>query len=391
MAKITTRQKPITQRDIAEYCGLRQSSISYALKGDTQHVPEETIERVMEAARILGYRPEETQWARKMVGRRHQNKTINHLIAILLPNDFHKSPYSLEPFLGICDALTTSGFNMVTVITSMDVDTTLENSPVFLRGDIDGLISTIPWDNFSRFVKLIEENTSFGHRPAIEALSIRNGSNRVTIDHEDGGYQSAKHLLQLGHRHILFFSALFAEDMVQLRLSGVKRALIEFGFDPAIHLHEVTLGFGWLSKDSQQDDITPLSISTKNGTMVEIEIADYLKENPEITGLLAWNDACAIHLYNIIVSNGIKIPGDISIVGFDDHYPILDKNEHNILTTVNVPYREVGREAAKLLLAQIKEEEEEPQEIILPVTLVVRNSTKVVTQRFTEEARRYTE
>jgi DNA-binding LacI/PurR family transcriptional regulator len=58
---------------------------------------------------------------------------------------------------------------------------------------------------------------------------------------------------------------------------------------------------------------------------------------------------------------------------------------------VNVPYREVGREAAKLLLAQIKEEEEEPQEIILPVTLVVRNSTKVVTQRFTEEARRYTE
>ncbi|MEI6519273.1 MAG: LacI family DNA-binding transcriptional regulator [bacterium] len=375
MAKIISRQKPVTQRDIAEYCGLRQSSVSYALKGDTQHVPEETIERVLEAARILGYRPEETQWARKMVGRRHQNKTLNHLIAILLPDDFHKSPYSLEPFLGICDALTTSGFNMVTVITSREVEITLESSPVFLRGDIDGLISTIPWDHFSRFVQLIEENTSFGHRPAIEALSIRTGSNRVAIDHVDGGYQAARHLLELKHRHLLFFRALFADDMIQLRLSGVKRALSEYGLDPNIYLHELTLGFGWINKDSQKEHFTPLTITSENSKIIDVELTDYLTHHPEITGLLAWNDDCAINIYNRLTANGIKIPDDISLVGFDDHHSILDKDNYNILTTVNVPYREVGREAAKLLIAQIKEEEDEPQEIILPVKLTVRKST----------------
>ncbi len=371
--------RAVTQRDIAQYCGLRQSSVSYALKGDTQHVPEDTIKRVLEAANSLGYRPEETQWARKMVGRRHQNKTLNHLIAILLPEDFHKGPYSLEPFLGICDALTTSGFNMVTLITSDSAKETLENSPVFLRGDIDGIISTIPWDNFCEFIKTIEDTTSFGHRPAIEVLSLREGTNRVSVDQADGAYQAAKHLLTLGHRHLLVFWALFADQFIQLRLAGITRAMTEFGLDSNVYLHEITLGFGWLSYEAKNKDITPLTIDNAEGMPENIVLCEYLAKFPETTGLLAWNDATAIHIYNHLTDNYIKIPDDVSLVGFDDHYPILDNNRENILTTIHLPYREVGSAAAKLLIAQVKEEENEPQEIILPVNLIVRKSTKQVT------------
>ncbi len=380
MANTNIHHKPITQRDIAQYCGLRQSSVSYALKGDTQHVPQETIDRVLEAARILGYRPEETQWARKMVGRRHQNKTINHLVAVLLPDDFHTSPYSLEPFLGICDALMTSGFNIVTVVILNNVEETITNSPVFLRGDIDGIISTIPWERFSRFIQTIESNTSFGHRPAIEALSTREGSNRVAIDHIDGYYQAAKHLLSLGHKYLIIFCALYADELIKLRITGTEKALKEFNLDPKIYLHKITLGFGWLSKETNEEELTSLTVIADNEQINEIELFQYLTANPEITGLLAWNDACAIHLYKLLTRQDLKIPEDISIVGFDNHYPILDKEGNDILTTINVPYRAVGNKAATLLLSQIKEEEKEPKEIILPVTLVIRNSTAICKQ-----------
>ena len=87
-----------------------------------------------------------------------------------------------------------------------------------------------------------------------------------------------------------------------------------------------------------------------------------------------------IHLYKLLTRQDLKIPEDISIVGFDNHYPILDKEGNDILTTINVPYRAVGNKAATLLLSQIKEEEKEPKEIILPVTLVIRNSTAICKQ-----------
>ena len=117
-------------------------------------------------------------------------------------------------------------------------------------------------------------------------------------------------------------------------------------------------------------------------TTVEIDgcyvgLASYLREHPEITAVLAMNDASALRAWALLEREGIRVPRDVSIVGFDDTDPKLDADGRNLLTTVRLPLEELGREAARQLVGAITGRTKREEPVILPTELVVRGSTAV--------------
>lgn len=104
-------------------------------------------------------------------------------------------------------------------------------------------------------------------------------------------------------------------------------------------------------------------------------LATTLQAHPEITAFLAPNDASAHLAYDLFSRLGLRVPDDISLVGFDDTEPLYNAEGDNILTTVRLPLEELGRESARLLIARITRSEPEQREIMLPTELVIRGTT----------------
>lgn len=365
-------QKPVTQRDIAQHCGLKQSAVSFALRGDTRHVTPETIERVQAAAVALGYNPEANQWARKMIHRRFERRTVNHLIAVVLLKNFHASHYMMEPFLGVCDTITEADFDLMTVIVTGSDPQAITTSHAFARGDIDGVISIIGKEDFAAALPVLRRHSPFAKQPVIQLLCNSPDVPSVDIDHEMGGYLAARHLFSLGHQHILALMALYSEDTVSQRLAGIYRACNEFRFDPAQHVQLLKLSYGWIDPNTRTETLTPLTAMDLTG---QYTIAGYLDRHAEVTGILAWNDACAINVYQHLMAAGYQVPRDISLVGFDDLQPIEDAAGRNILTTIHAPLREAGKIAADLLIRRILDDTGDVSCRLLPVSLVERAST----------------
>ena len=108
MIRKTTREHAVTQRDIAERCGVHQTAVSQALRHDPS-ISAATRERILAVALELGYDPEQHDAARRLVSRRHGTRIINRLIALFLPPRFHQSTYFLKLFQGIWDVVSAEG------------------------------------------------------------------------------------------------------------------------------------------------------------------------------------------------------------------------------------------------------------------------------------------
>ena len=194
--------KAVTQHDIARVCGLHQSAVSFALRGDTTHVTPETMARVQAVAAELGYAPH--QAARKMVAVRFGKTIINHLIALCFPRDFHRNPYFLEPYLGVMDALADAGFDLLTLAVTGELSADfLAKSPAVARGDVDAIIAfSIP-----AMIHSLHEQAralpAFGARPFIALIQPMTDCSTVLYDDEQAAYEIGCHLLALGHRHLL--------------------------------------------------------------------------------------------------------------------------------------------------------------------------------------------
>ena len=97
--------------------------------------------------------------------------------------------------------------------------------------------------------------------------------------------------------------------------------------------------------------------------------------HPEVTGILALNDACALNIWDTLEEIGVHIPQQISLIGFDDTDPYPGERGRNLLTSVRLPLHEMGRDAARVLLQHITGELDHHVEHTCPVRLMVRHST----------------
>ena len=175
----------------------------------------------------------------------------------------------------------------------------------------------------------------------------------IGLEDEKGGYLATRHLLENGHRVIAFASpSIRPGGVVDKRLQGYRRALEEFGvpFDPAL--------------------IFTQEISVEEGK----RLGHILSEKKEITGIFASADILAAGIMAGLREKGLSIPEDKSIVGFDDNY--LCRLTHPTLTTIHQDAEQKGVLATEMILAQLRNEPIENRSVVLPVSLVERESVR---------------
>ncbi len=179
----------------------------------------------------------------------------------------------------------------------------------------------------------------------------------IGLEDEKGGYMATKHLLENGHRTIAFASpSIRPGGVVEKRLDGYCRALAEYGidFDPTL--------------------VFTQEISVEEGRRLGV----LLSQKKEITGIFASADILAAGIMAGLREQGVCVPRDKSIVGFDDNY--LSQLTNPTLTTIHQDAEQKGILATNMILSQLRGEPIAQRQLILPVRLVERESVRNISK-----------
>jgi LacI family transcriptional regulator len=329
----------VTINDIARLSGVSKKTVSRVIN-DSAKVREDTRQKVKAVIEEFGYTPDPQ--ARALALRR------SSLIAMIYDNP---SPqYVVNMLRGILDGLEGTGFQLV----MKPCDRRAENFHQDLRAfaEQQRIYSAILPPSVSEDQKLVDELTAVGCRCIrIASVVLDIPANTIKTHDSDGAAQAARHLAELGHERVAHIRGPDMFRSSHERLRGFREVLGEYGvkLDPAF------IAEGGYTFDSGVECATRL-----------------LQEKKPPTAIFTGNDEMAIGVYQAARSAGMRIPEDLSVVGFDDT-PIASR-VWPPLTTVRLPIRDMGRAAAALVLEGINETRAKSFVSFSP-ELIVRQST----------------
>ena len=326
-------------KDIARRAGVSPATVSRALTG-TGLVAEPTLSRIRDAANALNYRPNVS--ARNLRTRRS--------MAVLMVVRDVGNPFYLDILKGVEAAAREAGYSVLMGNTENDPDREIEYFNMLHDGHADGMIlMTGKLPARSGFREALAPDV-----PVVVALEEIEGSSfpHVKIDNEAAAAEATRHLIDLGHTRIAHISGPVPEVMATQRREGFRRAMREAGFSVP-ETYEVR---GDYLLRSGQDLCRALFEQAEPPTAVFVA-----------------NDEMAFGAINELRRMGRDVPGDVSVVGFDDIF--LSEAFHPPLTTVSQPRTEIGRAAMQLLLDRIADGEPAAGPVELKTTLKVRGST----------------
>lgn len=327
---------------IAKELNISIASVSRALN-DRPGVGEQLRARILDKAQQLNYAPSAT--ARGLAT--SQTFALGFFIHEKPGLSTHNDPFYGEILRGAEQAVAQSDYHLtVATIT----DNILDNPAGFRftrQRRIDGMILAGP-DISPNFILAMRRL----HMPVVlvDNQLEHSRAHSISSDDEGGAYQATRHLIDLGHRNIGILSGPTYWPSNRRRVQGYSRALAEAGLScPTIYEDRTTIESG------------------------QEAFAQLLKQSPDITAVCAVNDSMAIGAIRAAQTIGLSVPGDLSVVGFDD----IDwaKLNHPPLTTVNIPKWQMGVEAARRLMAILADPDLAPTDLIISVRLVERAST----------------
>lgn len=328
----------VTSVDLAAYLGLSQSTVSRVMRGDPA-VTERTTERVLAAARELGYVPNSA--ARSLVTKR--SRAIGVVVADL------KSPFYPTVVDAIQHRLTHAGYRMA-LIRDPDVPKELDSVDVLDPATVDGMIFVSARKQSRTVRKVLERST-----PVV--LLSRNDPTldleAVLSDDEGAGEMVIDHLAELGHRQIAILSVPRDRTNGAAREDGARRALKRRG---------IALPKNYVRR---------AELTHEHGVRMATELLS-LGRPP--SAIFCVTDELAFAALDAAARLGVPVPERLSVVGFDDS-PQADWAMIN-LTTVHQPIDDMAGEAVRLLLARIDQGvPEQPGARVFPVSLRVRGTT----------------
>jgi LacI family transcriptional regulator len=329
-----------TMREVAERAGVSVTTVSHVIN-ETRPVSAELRERVMTAAEELGYRP--NILARGL--RRGETLTIG----LVIPNN--ANPFFAEIARGIEDATFQKGYSLVLCNTEDDVSKELRYINVLIDKQVDGIIFVSAGGSEDNIRYLQARDLPF---VIVDRLVPDANADTVLTDNIGGGLQATRHLLQLNHTRIGCISGPSNLTPSADRVKGYVEALEE----AELAFEEQLVVRGYFDFDSGYEGAKKLLT---------------LEDPP--SAIFACNDLMATGAIRAAEEAGIQVPGDLSIVGFDD-IPLATYTNPP-LTTVHQPIPELGAIASDLLLTRIQEPELSPRHRILETHLVIRGSTQV--------------
>jgi len=326
--------------DIAEEAGVSYSTVSRTLSG-FEFVKASTRERVLSAAKKLGYVP--NQQARSLAG------GVSNLIGILVPG--LTDDYVIQILHGVDSALIESNYNVILYTTNRRQGKEATYAATIMNGAADGLLLVAPVKADLYLDALRAQNFPY---IMIDQVDQEQRSTVINTDNHKGAYEAIRYLIELGHRQIGFLSGLMQLNGAIERLEGYKAALADHNIpfrDEYIASGDFRMQIGY------------------QGTQELLAL-----ENPP-TAIFASNDVSALGAMDAIRERGLRIPDDISVVGFDD-IPAAAMT-YPKLTTVRQPLVQMGREAVMELLARLENPNHEVRQITLETQLVIRDSCAV--------------
>lgn len=333
---------PATIRDVAKRAGVGIGTVSRVLN-DHPSVSQQTRQRVEDAIQALNY------WPNPIARQLSLGKSSN--IAVMAP--FFIRPSSVERLRGVESVLSAHNYDVVlfNVETRVRRDMLYQSLP---RGEqFDGmLVVTLgPTD-------IEVEQLSGSGLPVVLVDTYHPDLCRVRVDDELGGYMATRHLLDLGHTRIAIIS-----DLLESPFRTGGASLLRFrGYRKA--LHEAGIGF---NEDYYRQD--------QHGVQEAEAMTHTLLSLPQPpTAIFAVSDTQAIGVLRAAEARGLNLPGDLSVIGFDD----IEVAQYLNLTTIRQPLFESGVQGAELLLRCLhdgRSRRQYPEEIKLPLELVVRQTT----------------
>jgi LacI family transcriptional regulator len=341
--KVVTRKKP-TQGDVARLAEVSQATVSYVLSNNTSvTVPAETRQRILAAATELGYVP--NMAARSLRTR----KTMT--IAGIIPDI--TNPYYPWFQRGIQDVAEAGGYDLITFNTDGHYEKELKALRLAQEGRVDGLIITLfhltPDDLLPVLASGIEV-VVLG--PAMQHFH-NIGIDTAGVDNEIAARVAVEHLLERGHRRIAMIAGIVGTPPRERRVKGYRDALAA---------HHVP---------TEEQLIRTGEFSEEGGYKGTREL---LRLSPRPTAIFAANDLMAIGAMQALREEGVSVPDEMAVVGFDD-IPAAAL-VHPALTTIDQIPHKLGQTCAELLLQRLNKTRSGPGIWVgLPFQLVVREST----------------
>lgn len=340
-------KKRTTMKDVAERVGVSRTAVSFVLNDiPNSNIPEATRQRILQAARELDYVPN-TQALNLVKGR-------TMMIALVVPKTARQvasDAFLSEVMEGVMAAIEPRGYHLM-IHAAQSTPSHGAYRQLIRARKADGLLISSPLVYDSEIIKLHAEGTPIVIQGATDMTAIPN----VDVDNVQGAQVAVRHLLQLGHRRIAHISnAPLSYASSRDRLRGYREVLAEGG----LSYDEALVGIGNFNDDSGYGPMASLLD---------------LPQRP--TAVFVGSDTVALGALNAIRDRGLRVPEDISIIGFDDI--LVGKYLEPQLTTVHLPAVEIGWRAGDMALKAIRGEALDAVSVRLPTHLVVRRSTAVV-------------
>ncbi|MGC8787258.1 MAG: LacI family DNA-binding transcriptional regulator [Anaerolineae bacterium] len=327
-----------TMKDIAEAAGVSVATVSHVIN-ETRYVSDELRARVLKAMEELNYHPNILARSLRL------GKT--HTIALIVPdnsNPFFAEIARVAEMIGF-----ENDYSVILCNSNKSVEREAAYLEVLIAKKVDGIIFIAAGSNQEHLQELAREGIPVvvADRDVPQTLA-----DVVLVNHEQGAYDATNYLISLGHRRIACIAGPSPLTPSGDRVRGYKRALAEAGipFDERL--------------------VVPCTESYLSGETAMEKLLD-LDRPP--TAVFAYNDMIAIGVLRALANAGLRVPGDISIVGFDDIF--LASALVPSLTTVAQPIVELATLATELLISRIRGNNTQPgQRIMLETKLVVRES-----------------
>lgn len=332
----------ITIYEVAKKAGVSISTASKALN-DRKDVGEKTKERIKQIAKELSYEP--SHFARALAMKKTGNigvLTVRYYSTPMLTNPFYSKIIE-----GIEEGLINSDLNLITNVLRKEQIEGLELPKMVKEKNVDGLIllGYMP----EPFVELILNKGL----PVIVVDNYVNADiSMIIADDEGGAYSAVDYLIKTGHKKIAYISGPSKRISFKKREEGYIKALNENNIivnpDFILYNDSEKSGYEWMKKILQ------------------------LKEKPD--AIFTCNDVTAILCINMLREIGLKVPDDVSVIGFDN----IEIGQHFIpsLSTVDIDKERIGIKAVNILSDKIKNKTKSVERIIFPVNVIIRDSVK---------------
>jgi len=340
-----SKKKAVTLKEVAKHLCLSPATVSVVLNRSpvADSIPHETQERVFAAALELKDRP--NHLARSVRSRRTRT------IGVLLPEIVE--PYSTGVLSGLETHFIQQGYFYL-VASHRSQDRLLEEYLDLMRTRlVEGLVMIA---------------TALKEPPPVPTVVVAGheeveGVTNVVLDHEMAAELALRHLIELGHSKIAFFKGQVGNADTEDRWRGIRKMTSALDIELRRDLIFQLAG-------EPGDEISRTEQAFRQGVEFGRSL---LEKRDDFTAVFAFNDLSAIGTIQALVAGGLRVPEDVSVIGFDD---IVNAKYYNPgLTTVRQPLHEMGATAGGILLEGLKRGEEVSRTVTIDPELVVRATT----------------